>query len=466
MERYAIPNSYFILRTLAVLFEFCLLFFLCGLAYGTVSGFELTTGDLAYAHWAIFALAWAGTSAMVGQYIPSNLVSLKHFFFTFPVVLAAHFTGIMGFFLIFQSTHQLPTYVLFAYGYAVMGVSGYRLMIHQVYKHRWGLFRSYKVVIVGNGATANSLYDFLRSSLAEVHRFMEQKDLLLEPGSYPTQVAEEVQSVKRFCLEQGVDEIVCALPAQNQSLIKDMAHFADSHYIKFKFANEFELLGNREVEVHFFDRTPVVSLRRNPLATYLANRLYKRVFDLLFSGLVLVTIFPIMLLTIGLAIKLTSRGPIFYRQWRSGRRNQKFRVWKFRTMYVQREDRFVQATKDDPRITRIGAFLRRTSLDEFPQFINVFLGHMSVVGPRPHPLPLNDIYAPQIDEYFFRYYITPGITGYAQIHGYRGETQDAEVMRKRIEHDAWYIENWSMLLDLKIIWLTVWNVLKGEENAY
>ncbi|MCL4151729.1 UNVERIFIED_CONTAM: hypothetical protein GTU68_025353 [Idotea baltica] len=213
---------------------------------------------------------------------------------------------------------------------------------------------------------------------------------------------------------------------------------------------------------------PIITLKKDPLSS-LAKRTAKRIFDLIFSAFVTVfVLFPIFIV-VGFLIKIGSPGPIIFTQERAGRKNKRFRCYKFRTMYTPKnnsEATFKQATKADPRVTKIGAFLRKTSLDELPQFFNVLLGNMSVVGPRPHPIPLDGMFAPKIHKYQYRYFIKPGITGPAQINGFRGETKTPYEMEKRVEYDTWYIENWSLFLDIKLIFATVFNVFKGEENAY
>ena len=223
------------------------------------------------------------------------------------------------------------------------------------------------------------------------------------------------------------------------------------------------------VRLHFYDQMPVITLRKDPLASML-NRAMKRAFDIFFSLIMILTVLPVLFLIIGAAIKINSPGPILFMQKRSGRKNRDFTCYKFRTMYVQapenQQREYQQASKDDPRITAVGKFLRKTNLDEFPQFINVLLGQMSVVGPRPHPPKLNDRYIPLIKNYPFRYFITPGITGHAQVNGYRGETKDPVEMKKRVEYDAWYIQNWTFGLDLKIIFQTVFRMFTKDENAY
>jgi len=177
-------------------------------------------------------------------------------------------------------------------------------------------------------------------------------------------------------------------------------------------------------------------------------------------------VFTWLMPLMAILIKVNSRGPVFFRQQRSGKGNNVFTCLKFRTMRVNAEADELQATKGDVRITGMGRFLRKTNLDELPQFFNVLLGHMSVVGPRPHMLRHTEQYAALIDQFMVRHLIKPGITGWAQVHGFRGETSDTYKMEKRVEYDVWYIENWSLLLDLKIIVLTLGNMLKGEENAF
>lgn len=195
-------------------------------------------------------------------------------------------------------------------------------------------------------------------------------------------------------------------------------------------------------------------------------RLLKRLEDLVLGLLISVLIAPICLL-IAIAIKLTSTGPVLFKQYRTGINGKNFKVYKFRSMIVHHEGsgNVTQATKNDMRITRVGAFLRRTSLDELPQFFNVLQGRMSIVGPRPHALSHNEYYKDLVESYMQRHKVKPGITGWAQVSGYRGETDTLEKMQKRVEYDLWYIDNWSLWLDLKIIFMTVF---KGfiNKNAY
>lgn len=195
------------------------------------------------------------------------------------------------------------------------------------------------------------------------------------------------------------------------------------------------------------------------------NPKLKRAFDLVFSTIVLIILAPTVFVVIAAIIKLTSRGPVFFTQERTGFENKPFKMIKFRTMTVNDESGTVQCKKNDARITPIGAFLRKKSLDELPQFINVFLGHMSVVGPRPHMLAHTDYYAPLVDDYLDRHDVKPGVTGWAQISGFRGPTDELWKMEKRVEHDLWYINNYNFLLDIKCVLKTVVNAAGDEANA-
>jgi putative colanic acid biosynthesis UDP-glucose lipid carrier transferase len=196
------------------------------------------------------------------------------------------------------------------------------------------------------------------------------------------------------------------------------------------------------------------------------GNIVKRVLDVSASLIVVIFILPWMYAFIGILIKLESKGPILFKQLRSGSRNKLFSCYKFRTMFLNDQSDLIQATRGDKRVTKIGRFLRKSSIDEFPQFINVLKGDMSLVGPRPHMPKLDEIYAPQIDKYPKRLAVKQGLTGWAQVNGFRGETNDLMFMQKRIEHDLWYVENWTIWLDIKIIFRTLFLFFREDQCAY
>ena len=239
---------------------------------------------------------------------------------------------------------------------------------------------------------------------------------------------------------------------------------ADDNVADFFYVPQISRYISRGFELHNIGAVPVLTVMRNPLSSTL-NSAIKRTFDLVFSSAFL-CVYPLIYLVIGTAIKITSPGPIYFKQRRTGYRGQEFTCLKFRTMHVNSDADSEQATENDPRKTRLGDFLRRTSLDELPQFINVWRGDMSVVGPRPHMLKHTEDYSRLVDRYMLRHLVKPGITGWAQVNGYRGITDQLWKMERRVENDVWYIEHWSLLLDLKIIVRTVLNAFVGEKNAY
>ncbi|OCX53921.1 undecaprenyl-phosphate glucose phosphotransferase [Mucilaginibacter sp. PPCGB 2223] len=270
---------------------------------------------------------------------------------------------------------------------------------------------------------------------------------------------------KDYISNNKVDEIFCALPTAEHSTIQRLMLCADKNLIRFRIVPEYHEYLNKPTYLQSFGSIPVIAVREEPLENRF-NQLVKRLFDIFFSLFVIVFILSWLLPILAIIIKLESRGPVFFVQQRPGLYHKPFKCYKFRSMKINRDADTIQATKDDSRITRVGAFLRKTSLDELPQFFNTLIGNMSVVGPRPNMMIHTEQYAELIDKFMVRHFLKPGITGWAQVNGFRGETKTTQAMEKRVEADVWYLENWSFFLDIQIIVLTLWNILKGEENAF
>lgn len=319
------------------------------------------------------------------------------------------------------------------------------------------------VILIGNGQPAREMIRFFDDHPEVGYRLMgifcDEHEL-----AGKQRFTGPVSMAKSFALAQKVDEIYCSLSGLEAEQVTDMMNFADNNLIRFKVIPDFRGFLNRKVKVDFYDLVPVLSVRNEPLLNTF-NRIQKRLFDVLFSAMVIILVFPVALLVFAPLIKLSSRGPVFFKQLRSGRNNQEFVCWKFRTMKVNTEADTMQAMSGDARITRMGAFLRKTSLDELPQFLNVLAGHMSVVGPRPHMLKHTEEYSKLIDKFMVRHLVKPGVTGWAQVHGLRGETRDPSMMEKRVAYDVWYLENWSLLLDIKIVVITAWQVVAGTHTG-
>ncbi len=318
-------------------------------------------------------------------------------------------------------------------------------------------FNRRNVVIIGKGDLSNSLIGYFKETPELGYKVVGVLDD--EDGD------EKISNLESYALDNNTDAIFCCVPNLSEARIKEIINFAENNLIKVNLISQFSKLVSYNLSIEQFGSIPIINVNSIPLDNGL-NRFVKRVFDILFSSLVIVTILSWLVPIIGFFIKLESKGPIFFKQKRHGKDNKDFLCWKFRTMTFEKGAEFKQARKNDSRITRIGNILRKTSIDELPQFINVFLGDMSVVGPRPHPIKLNEEFQPQIDRFWQRHAVKPGITGLAQAKGFRGETADFSDMSGRVKLDRFYVKNWSLILDFKIIILTILSILRGNENAY
>lgn len=277
-------------------------------------------------------------------------------------------------------------------------------------------------------------------------------------------VVGHIFDVDSYVASEQVDELWIALPLRAEERVKQLLYELRHRTLNIKFIPDifgFSLLNHSMGDI---DGLPVVNLSDTPMGGM--NLFLKSVEDRLFALVILVVISPLLVL-IAISIKVTSPGPVIFKQNRHGWDGRVIKVYKFRSMKMHDElkGQVSQATKNDDRVTRVGAFLRRTSLDELPQFFNVLQGKMSIVGPRPHAIEHNELYKDQVDKYMLRHMVKPGVTGWAQINGFRGETDTLDKMKKRVEYDLYYIENWSIWLDIKIILLTI---IKGfiNKNAY
>ena len=268
-----------------------------------------------------------------------------------------------------------------------------------------------------------------------------------------------------FIKEESVDEIYCSISELTNSQLLKIVDFADNNLIILKFLPDNKEIFSKKLKYEYYDYIPILSLRNIPLQDSI-NQVIKRAYDILFSSAVIIFLLSWLTPIIAILIKLESKGPIFFKQSRNGFNYKEFDCYKFRSMTPNANAHLYQATRGDLRITKIGKFIRKTSIDELPQFFNVLFGDMSVVGPRPHMVSHTNMYAKRIDKFMVRHFVKPGITGLAQVSGFRGEIETDKDIINRVKYDIFYIENWSLLLDLKITFLTFGNALKGEEKAY
>lgn len=278
------------------------------------------------------------------------------------------------------------------------------------------------------------------------------------------EVKGKIEDLKSFVLANKTDEIYCSLNEISNEKLKELVEFADENKKTIKFIPDTKEIFSKNLKIDYYELFPVLSLQKTQLHDPLIKGI-KRGFDVVFSLIIIIFLLSWLIPVIALLIKLESKGPVFFKQGRPGLDENEFFCYKFRSMQVN-ETTEKEASKNDPRVTKMGRFMRKTSIDELPQFFNVLLGDMSVVGPRPHLWSQNKSYASKVKKYMVRHYVKPGITGLAQVKGFRGEIETDEDMINRIKFDVFYIENWSLVMDIKIILQTVINIFKGEDKAY
>lgn len=405
---------------------------------------------------AAYLLAHTQTSRAIGmEHVIAN--SLKAVVMHAPVFICA---------LYFLEIDQIP-WTAFAefYGIMLVGFPLWWTLSRKIIKYFRRKGRNFsQIVIVGSNTTARRLYDVIASDIGFGYHIMGFFDDNPHDGIPDGLYRGTIDDLETYVGENSIDEIFCVLPGDDQDAITHTLKIAEANVAQYYYVPQVNKYVSRNYDMYALGTIPVMSVRHQPL-TRLSNRVLKRAFDLTFATVFLV-FSPLIFIPVGIAIKLSSPGPVFFKQKRTGYRGREFNCYKFRTMRVNANADTQQATKHDPRKTKLGNFLRRTSIDELPQFINVMKGEMSIVGPRPHMLKHTEEYSRLINKYMVRHYIKPGITGWAQINGYRGQTEKLWQMEKRVEHDVWYIEHWSTMLDIRIIFRTVYNAVHGEKNAF
>ncbi len=325
------------------------------------------------------------------------------------------------------------------------------------------------MLIIGAGNVGKNFYESIKDNPHfgfNIIGFVDDEKKTFLNGKYLGKIEELDVVLDR----RKVDDVIVALPNYASDTIESVVRTCERYTIRVRIIPDYFKFVSSKYNISLFGNFPVVSVREDKIND-IQWRLLKRGFDTGISLFLFVFVFSWLWPIIMIAIKIASPGKVFFKQERWGRDNRMFTTYKFRSMIpdtieIDESGNFRQVTKDDPRVTKIGKFLRRTNLDELPQFWNVLKGEMSLVGPRPHPTPLNIQSRDKIRLYMLRHLVKPGITGWAQVNGFRGETSTPELMQKRIDHDIWYIENWSVWLDIQILFLTLWRMLQGDPKAY
>lgn len=427
-------------------------------------GFDLPLRKRDFLHWIILVVSWFQYGDLAEYYTNYRLKNVTN-----DVLMALRMTVVILF------VYSATAFLIDSGGDERIGLAVFSTVLFPLIFTRKYFFRRLslilsdnwreQVIFVGNSSVVREILGAIQvrpwmgyrlmgrvevdKSSYEIETLLDEIDGLLRTVK-PNRVFIDEKSIRRVDLDRVITQ--CFSHTVQPFILPEGLKFYSERY-----------------QVQFFDDIPIIAVRKNPLER-LRYKTVKRLFDIVFSGLLLITVLPVVFLAIAITIKLNSRGPVFFVQKRWGMNNIPFNAFKFRSMTTGSEDvvagKYQQAQRNDPRITRVGAILRKTNLDELPQFINVFLGDMSVVGPRPHPEPLNMESKDVVDNYLQRHLVKPGVTGWAQVNGARGETRKVSQMQKRVDYDIWYIENWSFMLDIRIIFQTVWNMYKGEQHAF
>lgn len=321
------------------------------------------------------------------------------------------------------------------------------------------------LIIIGYNEISTKLVKCIQSQNSNITILGYFNDIKAEVDDSHLNYLGSIDDCIAYSSQHNVTEIYSTLSPEKYHYIYNLVQEAESKMIRFKFIPDLKMFVDRNIHIDFIQDIPIISLRAEPLQ-YLPSILKKRAFDIIFSLLVIIFLLSWLFPILGIIILIDSKGPVFFRQKRSGKNNKPFTCFKFRSLKVNDQQDSIQVSRNDQRFTQVGKFLRKTNIDELPQFINVLTGHMSVVGPRPHMLKHTEQFSSHKKDYMIRHFVNPGITGWAQVNGFRGEITKDEHLNKRLEYDIWYMENWSLLLDVKIIYLTIRNVFMGEKNAF
>lgn len=450
-----------------VLHLLALAWWLCYLPDATLNGLRLE--DMEWGMYALLTISFSLSISIYGIKLHERKISVANVlwrsilqtvttYLCFTMLIATLYKAVPRYLIADSLLLTLPLIALCHYSA--------NLMVRLV--RRWGHNTRF-VVIIGASENTYELYRELTYGRSftgyRIHGFFSELENLELPEN--AKLLGKLEDFFEWIKEHNADEVYCSLPpSQYSHIVNPAIKLCNDRFIDFTFVPEMEGYPRHKMTHSQVGAVNVLRLREEPLNNVFA-RIFKRSFDILASAIFLCTIYPFVLLFVWIGTTISSPGPLYFKQKRTGYNGKSFNIYKFRSMKVNADADKLQATKDDPRKTKFGDFLRRSSIDELPQFINVLKGEMSIVGPRPHMEYHTDLYSDLIDNYMVRHLAKPGITGWAQVSGCRGETKTTEEMADRVEHDIWYIENWTPLLDFEILLRTVWQVLPGhDKQAY
>lgn len=441
-----------------------LVLFMCQIFFSTSITYNAT--DAYFRYLTVSNLSWLVLSFLLRTYAATHILNFDKFTKRTTQVYLAWLILVLCYLFFSRELKISRLFIV-----ASTGGFGVGLLINRFI--HLGIFRYFKntnflvkrVIILGYNDTAKKLAAYFEQDNlnTQIIGYIEDEENITELSHYPilTNTSNALQIAKKM----DVQEIFSTITPEQNKFIYNLMYQSEQECIRFRIVPNLSMFVTREVHIEYYGELPILSLRKEPLHD-VGNRIKKRALDITISSLVTIFILSWIIPIIGLLIFFESGWPVFFKQLRTGKNKKSFYCWKFRSMKINKDSDSRQATRDDKRVTFLGRILRKTSLDEFPQFLNVLRGEMSLVGPRPHMIKHTDDYSKVVDEYMVRQFIKPGITGWAQINGYRGEITNPDQIKMRVNKDIWYLENWTLWLDIQILFLTVYYVFKGDKKAY
>ncbi len=395
-----------------------------------------------------FNASWFLLLSLLKPYNVSRTSKYKKVIYSIFLLVICHLLLIFGYY-VFQQNYRYSREFLLVY-YTTLSlilVAFHSVLFFFLKKARKEGFNFRNIIIISSKEGMNQVLNNFNSHPEYGYRILNT--------FYSNEIDEKTfeEKIGKFCVEREVNEIFFSLANTSPELSSMLIRFAEFNLVKLRLLVDFEGIGFTNFDIDEYGDTPIIKFNTTPLDDW-EKQILKRIFDIIISLSVILFILSWITPILAILIKLSSKGPVFFKQNRTGRDNKNFVCYKFRTMKPNAESDLLQAVCNDERITGIGNFLRKTSIDELPQFINVLKSDMSAIGPRPHMLKHTKDYSEDVNNFMLRHHIKPGITGLAQIKGFRGEIDDLTKLKKRVEYDLYYVKNWSIFLDIKILLLS------------
>ena len=453
------------ISTIAAFGDFIILNFLFSFVYCYLNKFgavcQQTNAVIFYFY---INVAWIITIAVFRPYRIDRVLGKKYILFTYLKSVIFLLPLFLLYFQVLSFSYLSRLQIKYLFPVLLSALLFWRFFLYFILAwYRKAGYNYRNVVIIGNNETANELRNYFLQTPWTGYRFM---GFFTYEKSNKKGVVGTYDELEHYVAENKIDELYLISNNIHESVFRIISSIVSKQAVKIRIVPYVSSFSFMSVKLVNYDSIPVLKIQRGPLSFWY-NRLLKRTFDVLLSWIVIFLVLSWLMPLVWLINLLSGdTGSLFFSQLRTGLDNKPFKMIKFRTMKKNREADLKQASKDDERITKIGRLLRKTSIDELPQFFNVLLGNMSVVGPRPHMLNHTAEYKEMVKKFMVRHAVKPGITGYSQVRGHRGEIKKIRDLKDRIKFDLFYIENWSFSLDMKIIYLTIINLFKGEEKAY